>query len=572
MKRSILLYFTISALLCIFGTECLVHCQEYTQTPVSISNDKVKNNGKLYYSHIVLERQTLYSISKAYGVSIEEIYEANPNLHLQTDGLKKYQILLIPIESEKRQNEPHAGNEKHEETAAETAVPEVVVDTKQVLALQEDDYTTHKVKWYEDLKSISEMYSVSEQIIMDYNGLTSAKLSRKMKLKIPRGETLSRLQEDLPVGDTADQGTPEMGEEEPHTEDEHSFPFLFGGKRDITATLLLPLGSRSQISDNMYDFYCGALLAVKALEQEGIHTELHVYDVSSKEYPSEDEIQNSDVIIGPISTSEIGEAMVLCQSDKFIISPLEPKVSALAEANPGIIQTPSTIDSQCQDLIQWLSEELQTGDKVLLFSEKGATPTHNATLLIQSLNSSGIPYSTISYDILEGRNVIDRIEKVASRNGTNRILVASESEAFVNDVIRNVNLMEHREMEAVLYCLSKIRTFDTIEVANFHKANMHISLSYYVDYENNSVKKFLSEYRGLYGTEPNPFAFQGYDTAYEFIKASSQYGRKWAEKIEKQTIKGLQSDIRLERLDSGSLMNKAVRRIVYDDNFIIRMD
>ena len=37
--------------------------QDYVAPPVKISNDKVKIDGKVYYSHIVQERQTMYSIS-----------------------------------------------------------------------------------------------------------------------------------------------------------------------------------------------------------------------------------------------------------------------------------------------------------------------------------------------------------------------------------------------------------------------------------------------------------------------------------------------------------------------------
>ena len=52
------------------------HAQDYVSTPVTLSTEKVRMSGKLYYSHVVLERQTLFSIAKAYGVSIEDIYAA----------------------------------------------------------------------------------------------------------------------------------------------------------------------------------------------------------------------------------------------------------------------------------------------------------------------------------------------------------------------------------------------------------------------------------------------------------------------------------------------------------------
>ena len=54
--------------------------QDYNNTPVAVSKEKVKVGGKVCFSHIVLEKQTLYSISKAYNVTIDDIYQFNPAL------------------------------------------------------------------------------------------------------------------------------------------------------------------------------------------------------------------------------------------------------------------------------------------------------------------------------------------------------------------------------------------------------------------------------------------------------------------------------------------------------------
>ena len=71
--------------------------QEYVPTPVTVSNEKVRISGNLYYSHVVLERQTLYSIAKAYGVSITEIVNANNGINSDGTGLQKNAIILIPV-------------------------------------------------------------------------------------------------------------------------------------------------------------------------------------------------------------------------------------------------------------------------------------------------------------------------------------------------------------------------------------------------------------------------------------------------------------------------------------------
>ena len=72
--------------------------QEYANTPVTVSKDKVRVNGELCYSHVVLEKQTLFSISKAYNVSVDEIYKFNPAV--KEHGLVKNSIIIIPVVEE----------------------------------------------------------------------------------------------------------------------------------------------------------------------------------------------------------------------------------------------------------------------------------------------------------------------------------------------------------------------------------------------------------------------------------------------------------------------------------------
>lgn len=68
----------------------------YEAPEVRISRDKVRVDGKVYLSHVVEPKQTLWSICKAYEVSAADIYAANPTLDLAVNGLKTGQIIMIP--------------------------------------------------------------------------------------------------------------------------------------------------------------------------------------------------------------------------------------------------------------------------------------------------------------------------------------------------------------------------------------------------------------------------------------------------------------------------------------------
>ena len=121
-----------------------------------------------------------------------------------------------------------------------------------------------------------------------------------------------------------------------------------------------------------------------------------------------------------------------------------------------------------------------------------------------------------------------------------------------------------------MYGLSKVRSFDTIEIESLHNTNLHVAISYFVDYDSPAVQKFLMAYRALFNAEPGPFAFQGYDTAYTFIKMCSRYGRRWADKLDDQNVmRGLQSNFFFDHRDAH--VNKAVRRVVYSPDFSIKL-
>ena len=73
-----------------------VAAQDYQVPEIEISKDKVLVDGKPFFAHVVTAKQTLFSISKAYGVSVSDIREANKKLDLENKGLKTGDVLLIP--------------------------------------------------------------------------------------------------------------------------------------------------------------------------------------------------------------------------------------------------------------------------------------------------------------------------------------------------------------------------------------------------------------------------------------------------------------------------------------------
>lgn len=444
----------------------------------------------------------------------------------------------------------------------------------------EGEYTTYIVKWFDDIKSVAGKFGMSVEDLMVYNGLTSEKLEKKQVLKIPKdmGKALKQIDAEKARRSADDNAstTIEKVEEvvaavdtaaEEAVEKAQGIRWEFKEKVDIT--LILPLGAEGTLSDQNYDYYSGVLMALKDLGESGTKTRLKVFDSKSPAFDINAlHLTGEDIVIGPVEPAELDTLLGFCPSRTAVISPLDPKGTALAAGHLNFLQVPSSIDAQYRDLIEWIRTDSAAGDKLVLITEKGVAPTPIA----QMLADSGLEYSTLDYGILEGRAVSNALEKMLSETNVNRAIIASENEAFVNDAVRNLNLMTYRKFNMQLFAPSKIRNYDTVDIESLHNVNAHVSSSYFVDYDSDKVKSFLLRYRALFGAEPTPFAYQGYDTAWYIVSRISAFAQNWPDMLDRERFRGLQSDILFYKADEESgYVNKAVRRIIFENDFSVTL-
>ncbi len=118
-------------------------------------------DGRPYYMHAVLQGQTLYGISRAYGVTQQDIIRENPDLE---DGLRYDQIIRIPV-IEKQ--------------------PDVEQKIVATAPDPEGAYIEHRVKRRETLFGLSQKYSVSIEQILYYNPSARGSLQIDQVLRIP---------------------------------------------------------------------------------------------------------------------------------------------------------------------------------------------------------------------------------------------------------------------------------------------------------------------------------------------------------------------------------------------------
>lgn len=538
---------TVAAMLMAFAASA--GAQEYVAPPVEVSDQKVRKDGKVFYSHVVLERQTLYSISKAYNVTQEEIFEANPGL--KETGLKKNAIIMIPTQSEVKETIQQKQEDAVEATGA---------------SIQK----IHTVRWYETLKDIAAKYNVTESEIISANNLKDGKIKNRQKLIIPTiGSTVERITTESEAEIVQEFEEEDMNLETAFDDKDEEEETTILSKSTIQATVLLPLKAtgNSSSKSNM-DFYSGLLLAARELGESGINIDMNVYDIANGSFgATRDELETSDMIIGPVAAGDINRLYTVAPGIKALVSPLDPKAEQLTERYSTMVHAPAPRMAQYEDVANWIKEDLMPGDKVIVISEKEARKGDEGRILRAVIDSAHITYTPFSYSILEGRKIQEPLETEMTTEGFNRVVVASESEAFVNDVVRNLNLTIHNKFNVVLYAPAKIRTFETIEIENFHNTNLHASLTYYIDYNDPEVRKFIKKYRTLFHTEPTQFAFQGYDVAKYFLGLCAKYGEDWMRYAEDASM--LQSTFDLKPSGNAGYINNGIRRIVYGKEYSV---
>ena len=527
--------------------------QQFVAAPVEISKVKTEIDGRSFYVHTVVAKQTLYSICKTYGADIKEVKDLNADT--LTGGLKTGSTLLIPVTG--TLEEPGGLIQKPESLVIEDD------DTDEV----SDKFILHRVKWYDSLLMLSLKYKVSQEDIKKANGLTSSTLTVGQTLKIPVGSgitvteiddnTIIDVSEDEFEGD--DDG-PKLTIIDPESEPEEDWqPVFVPFSGTANLALMLPFSAKTSPSDNFLNFYAGVLMALEDLRKDGTNVNLKVVDMS--DFDSAEQmfeasgLDGMDFVIGNFTPESIDEAASWCDAHHTpLVSPLDQKIETATYSHRFLINAPLSTATQTMRLAE--SIEFQPGkDNVIVVSENSDQPGIFHQDVVQSLDSLGIPYTLVHGSIQDAL--------ISSK--TNHVIITSERESVAANAVRNVGLLARsRNYDIIGYASHKIRRFDSIDSELFKRMNAHFLMGYNVDYSDENVRNFVRKYRALYNTEPGNFAFQGYDIAYYFVSALKKYGNDMINGIAGFPAEGLQINFRFDRRNAcGGMFNEATKNVEY---------
>ncbi|MGM9791401.1 MAG: ABC transporter substrate-binding protein [Candidatus Cryptobacteroides sp.] len=516
----------LALLACVLFAAAPLNAQTiYRPSEVTVSGDIVTIDGKQYFSHVVRDRQTLYSIGKAYGVSSLDIIDTNPSLNLDRRPIKAGDVLLIPA-------------------------------TEQALAAMR--------KTAASVPDGLQVRAVADTVVPVSDSLSAASDSLHIaSVVLPAAsDSLVAVADSLCAASDSTAVFPE-----PIIEEEDDF--VYDIPEVIKVCLLLPMDADTTANVRYLNYYFGALLAAKDLGDQGVKLEITTIDTMEPHAFAQAarDFKDSDVIIGPVSAGDISKALPLLPEGKMLVSPMDAKTEELTIDSPVILAaTPAS--RQVLDAVEWMKEEKGEADTLIVVREAGVRLSPSMKLLRNSLkleeeeNLIEVDYAMANgLEMNEWFGVHTHLADTATR-----VMALSERDVFVKDVIRNVYLQNSLQHNVTIYGPAKTRSSDVEEMCN---AYLHNSVTYYVDYDTPEVIRFVSNYRALFHTEPDSFAFHGYDTMRYFVSICAAYGRGWPAKLHKFSQSGLQTHFRFEHTENVGNVNAGLRRVLYTPGFNI---
>lgn len=284
---------------------------------IPLLKNNIENKTKALTTHVVEAKQTLYSISKMYNVSIDTLISLNPSAK---SGIKVGEVLIISQDKNINSKSP------------------VKIEAKDTLPKETD--ITHVVKRKETLFSISKKYNIAIHDLILLNPKLKDGLKAGDTIIIKRdNDNIKKIDTTKIVISTPEKPNIELKKDTVITPSTEIIPSKNINSSSLDIAYLLPLVSdNSNETKNIQrfvEFYRGSILALNDAKKEGISANIYTYNLP-KDISKIDSIlsllddKNIDVVIGPAYSEQLNKVLDYTKTkDITTIVPFSNKIDSV---------------------------------------------------------------------------------------------------------------------------------------------------------------------------------------------------------------------------------------------------
>ncbi|MFZ4798338.1 MAG: hypothetical protein ACOYMA_12650 [Bacteroidia bacterium] len=351
-------------------------------------------------------------------------------------------------------------------------------------------------------------------------------------------------------------------------------------KSTIKIALLMPFCAKeinqnpnhknAELGNACREYYQGMLIATDSLKNAGFNIGITVFDTEKdtfkfKKILNSEDVQNADFIIGPV----IKEGQLMMQNFKnkksaFHLSPLFTFTKTKIN-DERVISAYPDLTYYADYFVNHLNKTSSFGNIIVLVG-KDASDKSLANYLKQIVKPE-FPFKVKQLELSKTTDIYKNL----STESDNFIFIASDDENQINAALKIIaDTSNYYKMST--YGLRKIIDFKIINTEYWLKSNLNIITPFYVNYMDTLTKKFIETYRNYYETEPNEFAFAGYD---QFIMAVSTYSQtngsfKNSSKIYVHSLLSNRYLLK-EKINSLGFQNSYLHILKYTDDGLIEV-
>jgi LysM repeat protein len=526
--------------------------------------NRVHDDTKFIY-HSMKPGETVYSLSKSYGVSEDEIIQSNPGI-----DINKLSI------------------------GTEIAIPKrEFMSNQQKFDDQESKYIFHKVLMGETLSSIAKQYGLSVRQLRrenrdlrfpqvgDYVRIPGVKKAEFQVIEQVKPDTITAIPEEStaivarPAGFTAVKdlnGTLDVAILLPFYLRENSNRTEIDSSKIVKGKKIYKVNKVSDdwIYPGSLDFlemYEGILLATDTLRSMGLNINLHTYDIKSDTVEitrliESGKLDRMDLIIGPVYSGNLSIVSQYAGNLGIpVVSPVPLINNSALIKNPTLFMASSSLEIAQKALARKIGEYY---DHNIVFIHADTLDMDDDVKrfkgLIFSELSYKMPYEDIKFKEFKfysrsmfNNDSINRLGNALSEQSKNLIIIASEDPPVISEVVDNVSGLARR-FNTKLFAYPVIRDLDErLDQKELFDMDILVYSPYWIDYSKMNVKHFNSQFRHKFHTQPleKSFAWQGFDIAYYFLSGLAMQGKKFIDHPETHFPELLQSEYDFKRKQEG---------------------
>ena len=354
-----------------------------------------------------------------------------------------------------------------------------------------------------------------------------------------------------------------------------TFMFSFAQKKSNNISLILPFCSKkiienpdcydAQLGNISREYYQGALIALDSFERGHLPINLSVFDTENDssvlgKILQKPQLKETELIIGPVWQNE-NKAIANFAKERnvFHVSPLMT-FSKIRLDDPLWISANPDVTSYATFLYNYILKQNHDTSNIIVVSDKSSFDKNFTASFKQNIPSSKtVKIKYVDYE--KGINIVKHLSLTTS----NHIIIPSSNEPTLIGVFKSIKDTDDT-FKMTTYGFPHWFEFKNPDFDVWQRMNASIITPYFINYDDENVKRFIESYRTKFATEPTDAAFKGYDQMLLFGNSLANNGKSFITSMENKTYQSLATKYHFTRKNSEeSFQNDYLNVIKLED-------